>query len=142
MHSGRAAVPYQSEIPYVWLKNCQCPLNIAGMFQNFDQSSQKALGLVDFKDINICLNFRLCIRMSKIWYFKNICKFFKNISCDVIQGVSLHYASRIILIHSMLEILDLLMYAIAYSLGTVRLKETFFTSIFGLNLVQDGTAIA
>ena len=42
----------------------------------------------------------------------------------------------------MLEILDLLMYAIAYSLGIVRLKETFFTSIFGLNLVQDGTAIA
>ena len=53
MHSRRADVPYQSEIPYLWLKNCQYPLNIAGKFQNFNQSSQKALGLVDFKDRGI-----------------------------------------------------------------------------------------
>ena len=52
-------------------KNCQRPLKIAGMCQNFDRSSQKVLGWVD---INICLNFRLCNRMGKIWYFKNICK--------------------------------------------------------------------
>ena len=39
------------------------------------------------KDINICLNVILCIRMGKIWYFKNICKFSNNISCDVILGV-------------------------------------------------------
>ena len=82
MHSGQAAVSYQSEIPYIWLKNWGHHLNIWGMCQNFDQSSQKVLEWVDLKDINTCLNFRLCIRMEKIWYFKTICKFSKNISCE------------------------------------------------------------
>ena len=48
LHTGRGAVPYQSEIPYIWLKNCRRPLKVASWCQNFDQSSQKVLGWVDF----------------------------------------------------------------------------------------------
>ena len=74
LHSGRAAVPYQSEILYIWLKNWGHPLRIWGMCQNFDQSSKKVLEWIDLKDINNCLNFRLCISMEKF----DILKLFVN----------------------------------------------------------------